>query len=71
MSRRFATALSALALAVSILGATPFGNAALSVLPVAKRALNTDKVNGIDASKTPKKNRLLALDSRAALPPAS
>ncbi len=68
MSNRVATTLAALALAVSILGVTPFGNAALRALPLAKRALNADKVNGIDASKTPKKNRLLALDARGGLP---
>jgi hypothetical protein len=68
MSHRVATTLSALALAVSILGVTPFGNAAFRALPVAKRALNAGAVNGIRASKTPKPNQLLALDAHAALP---
>lgn len=64
MTNRVATALSAAALAVSVLGVTPYGDAALrQIVPLAKRSLDADRVNGIHASRTPKPNRLLALDA--------
>ncbi len=61
--------LSGCALGVSVLGVTPFGTAALrAIVPVATYATNADKVNGIDASMTPKPKQLLALDGSARLP---
>lgn len=43
---------------------------AAGVVPFAKRAGDADKVGGIRASKTPKKNRLLALDATGRFPRA-
>lgn len=69
MSCRLSTALSACALVVSVLGVTPYGEAAgRAIIPLAKKAQNADKVNGIDASRTPKPNQLVALTASAGLP---
>jgi len=60
---RLALGLAVFAAAASLAGVTP-GEAARAV----KRALNADKVDGISASRTPRPNRLLALDSSARFP---
>jgi hypothetical protein len=56
--------LSATALVVALFGATPVGNAVNSVL----FAKNAGKVDGIDASKTPKAGDLLALNGSKKFP---
>ena len=56
-------ALSIAALIVAVFGSTPFGEAAAKrVVKRALYALNADKVDGIDASRTPRAGQLLALD---------
>jgi hypothetical protein len=64
MRQRLPIVLSALALLVALLGATPLGEAAGNAV---RFAVNADKVDGIHASRTPKANRLLALDSKKRL----
>ncbi|MBA3747086.1 MAG: hypothetical protein H0W96_06275, partial [Solirubrobacterales bacterium] len=58
-----AVVMSALALAISLSGVTP-----AQAVTAVKRALNANAVNGIKASRKPKANRLLALDSKAKFP---
>jgi hypothetical protein len=64
LGSRLPIILSATALVVAIFGATPVGNAVTSVV----FAKNAGKVDGIDASKTPKAGDLLALNSSKKFP---
>ena len=62
-------ALSIAALIVAVFGSTPFGEAAAKrVVKRALYALNADKVDGIDASRTPRAGQLLALDGSGRFP---
>ena len=62
-------ALSIAALIVAVFGSTPFGEAAAKrVVKRALYALNADKVDGIDASRTPRAGKLLALDGSGRFP---
>jgi hypothetical protein len=62
-------ALAVAGLAVAVLGSTPLGEAAAKrVVQVALYARNADRVDGIDASRTPKPRRLLALDATGRFP---
>ena len=62
-------ALSIAALIVAVFGSTPFGeDAAKRVVKRALYALNADKVDGIDASRTPRAGKLLALDGSGRFP---
>ena len=61
MRQRLPIVLSALALLVALLGSTPLGEAAGNAV---RFAVNADKVDGIHASRTPKANKLLALDAK-------
>lgn len=74
MRHRLPVALSVTALAVSFLALTGLGQAALSIVPLAKFAQNSAKVNGIQAARTPQAGKLLALSRskkfpRSVLPP--
>src|SRR4051794_30696878 len=75
---RLSLILSATALVVSLLGATPLGEAAgpvaAKVVPFAKRAgyaTNAGAVNGIRAARTPAAGRLVPLDQNGKLPEAA
>jgi hypothetical protein len=68
MRQRLPILLSASALAVAVLGATPLGHAAGSVVAKALFAVNAGKVNGIKASRKPKAKQLLALGKDAKFP---
>jgi len=61
MRERLPIVLSALALLVALLGSTPLGEAAGNAV---RFATNAGKVDGIDASRTPKAKKLLALDAK-------
>jgi hypothetical protein len=60
------TVLSATALVVAVFGATPVGQAARDAIPAFAR--NAGKVDGIDASRTPKAGQLLALGKNKKFP---
>ena len=60
------TVLSATALVVAVLGATPVGQAAREAIPAFAR--NADKVDRIHASRTPKAGYLLALGKNKKFP---
>lgn len=68
--QRLPLVLSAAALLVAVLGATPDGIAALTggAVRVALFAKNAAKVGGIGASKTPKAGKLLALGKNGKFP---
>ena len=68
MKGRLPTVLSITAVLLAVLGLTPLGNAARDVLPRARFALNSDRVDGIHASRSPKAGRLLALSSSKKFP---
>ncbi len=68
LSNRAAVALSGAALVVALLGATPIGEAAQKVVPVALFARNAERVDGIDASRRPRAGHLVPLDARGLLP---
>jgi hypothetical protein len=57
--------LSATALAVAVLGATPLGHAAYNMVSFAK---NAGRVNGIKASRSPKANQLVPLGPNKKFP---
>jgi hypothetical protein len=57
--------LSATALVVALLGATPLGEAAYNAVPFAK---NAGKVNGIKASRAPRASQLLPLGPNRKFP---
>ena len=65
---RLATALSAGALVVAVLGVTPLGEAAVSTVRTALFAQNAGKVNGIQASRRPMPGRLVPLNARGKFP---
>jgi len=67
---RATIALSAAALAVAVLGQTAVGHAAAKVVRVALFAENSARVNNIQASRTPKAGRLLALNAKGQFPPS-
>jgi hypothetical protein len=60
--------LSAAALAVALLGATPLGEAARDILPLARYAKNSDKVDGINASRIPRPGYLVPLGANGRFP---
>jgi hypothetical protein len=62
---RLPIVLSVTALVVAVFGATPAGQAALDAVPFAR---NADKVDGINASRTPKAGQLLALGKGKTFP---
>ncbi|HKO74462.1 MAG TPA: hypothetical protein VJU01_04040 [Gaiellaceae bacterium] len=64
LRERLPIILSVTALVVAVFGATPVGNAVDAVL----FAKNAGKVDGIDASKTPKAGDLLALNGNKKFP---
>jgi len=66
MGNRLSLALSAAALLVALLGATPLGEAARNAVPAFAR--NADKVDGIHASRKPKAGYLLALGKSKKFP---
>ena len=68
--RRLPVVLSAVALLVALLGATPYGTAALKkgVTKVALYAKNAGKVSGIAASKKPKAGKLFPLGKNGKFP---
>jgi hypothetical protein len=66
MRQRLSIVLSATALLVALVGATPLGNAAARL--VADYAKNADRVDGIHASKTPRAGKLLPLNGQARVP---
>jgi len=75
---RLPVILSATALVVALLGATPLGEAAgpvaAKVVPFAKRAgyaTNSGAVNGIRAARTPAAGRLVPLDENGKFPEAA
>ena len=70
MRQRLPLVLSAAALAVALLGATPLGEAARNAVPLALFAKNSDKVDGIHASRIPRAGYLVPLGSNGRFPPA-
>lgn len=68
MSRRLPIVLSATALVVAALGATPAGEATANVVKRALFANNAGKVDGISASRTPRPGKLLPLDGSGKFP---
>jgi hypothetical protein len=62
--------LALAALAVAVLGLTPAGQAASSLIAQVSVAQDTSAVNGIRASRTPRPNRLLPLGADARFPEA-
>ena len=65
ISQKLPIVLSATALVVAVLGATPLGEAAYNAVSFAR---NSGAVNGIKASRTPKPGRLLALGANGKFP---
>lgn len=74
MRRRVPLVLSAGALAVSILGATPLGNAAgeiaAKIVPVATFAKNAGMLNGHTSSTNPKAGQIPVVGPSGKLPPS-
>jgi hypothetical protein len=70
MHQRLPLVLSAVALAVVLLGATPLGEAARDAVPLALFAKNADKVDGIHASRIPRAGYLVPLGSDGRFPSA-
>jgi hypothetical protein len=68
MKGRLPIVLSIAAVLVAVAGITPLGEAARDALPRARFALNSDKVDGIHASRNPKAGRLLALGKNKKFP---
>jgi len=68
MKGRLPIVLSIAAVLVAVAGITPLGEAARDALPRARYALNSDKVDGIHASRSPKAGRLLALGKNRKFP---
>lgn len=60
------TVLSSTALVVAVFGSTPLGHAARDAIPAFAR--NAGKVDGIDASRTPRAGQLLALGKNKKFP---
>ncbi len=70
MRGRLPTVLSIAAVLIAVAGFTPLGQAARDVLPRARFALNAGKVDGLNASKSPKAGYLLALGKNKKFPPS-
>jgi len=69
MKGRLPTVLSATALLIALASLTPVGQAARDkIAPRARFALNSDRVDGIHASRVPKAGRLLALGTNKQFP---
>jgi hypothetical protein len=69
MKGRLPTILSATALLIALASLTPIGQAARDrITPRARFALNSDRVDGIHASRLPKAGRLLALGTTKKFP---
>jgi hypothetical protein len=68
MRRRLPIVLSITALAVAVLGFTPLGEAASSVVRVAMFASNAGKLDGFDTSKVGKPNAIPVLNKHGQLP---
>jgi hypothetical protein len=68
--RRLPLILSATALVVALFGATPLGHAARSAVPLALFSNNSDKVDGIHASKIPRPGYLVPLGLNGKFPSA-
>jgi hypothetical protein len=69
MKGRLPTVLSATALLIALASLTPVGQAARDkITPRARFALNSDRVDGIHASRLPKAGRLLALGTNKQFP---
>jgi len=68
MRRRLPFVLSIMALAVAVLGFTPLGEAASSVVRVALFANNAGKIDGFDTSKVGKPNAIPVLNKHGQLP---
>ena len=69
MKGRLPTVLSATALLIALASLTPVGQAARDrITPKARFALNSDRVDGIHASRLPKAGRLLALGTNKQFP---
>jgi hypothetical protein len=68
MKARLPLALSVTALLVTLASITPLGEAAGDAIPIARFARNSDKVDGLHASRTPRAGRLLALNSLRRFP---
>lgn len=68
MRARLPLVLSAIALAVALLGSGALEGVAQTVVDFAR---NAHRVDGIHASRTPRANRLLALDANAKFPAAA
>src|SRR6476620_98881 len=69
MKGRLPTVLSATALLIALASLTPIGQAARdAITPKARFAFNSDRVDGIHASRLPKAGRLLALGTTKKFP---
>ena len=69
MNGRLPIILSFIAIAIAVGSATPIGQAARdAITPRARYALNSDRVDGIHASRLPKAGRLLALGTTKKFP---
>lgn len=68
MKARLPLALSVTALLITLASITPLGEAARDAIPIARFARNSDKVDGLHASRTPRAGRLLALNSLRRFP---
>lgn len=65
---RIPLALALAAFLIAVLGLTPLGEAATKAVQKVSSARETRAVNGIQASRTPRPNRLLPLDRDARFP---
>src|SRR3954471_6022991 len=68
MSQRLSLVLSGVALVVAVLALSGLGEAALNATPIPRFAQNAGAVNGIQASRTPQANKLLALSTAKKFP---
>jgi hypothetical protein len=68
MKRRLPTVLSITAVLIAVAGFTPLGQAAREILPKARFATNAGKVDGLNASRSPKAGYLLALGKNKKFP---
>ena len=66
--QRVSLVLSATALVVALLGTTPLGHAARGILPIARYAKNSDKVDGFNASRIPRPGYLVPLGANGRFP---
>ena len=68
MRKSFAVALGLVALALALVGASQAGQTAVSAVKIALFAKNSGKLNGLQASRTPKPGRLLPLGANGKFP---